>query len=205
MSVRTIIVAMTADFLSPIRGAMALPQAGTEKPGPKQATMENQMSKSKKMTIQKDIVVEAAHFHDVPVVIVYMDRILHMIIRDVGRALGYEQPHHILKHIDELDEDEHFILRGKDLRTLRGLLADSEQSSIGANAPSIRLVTQSGAEALAMAAKTPRAKEFRRWIRKVVLPAYRAQASTLTLPPWKSDLRRLRVACADSALTPFAD
>lgn len=119
-------------------------------------------------------------FNNVRIPIITIDGEACMVVLDIGKALEYQDPRAVLVHLDELDQDEIIELTGDRLRAVKARLIDSMSRGDSENYRRINrltLVTRSGAEALAMAAKTGRAKEFRRWIRKIVLPAYRKQAT----------------------------
>ncbi len=76
--------------------------------------------------------------------------------KDVAEALQYSEPHKaITRHVDEDDRMKHPIM-----------------DDIGRN-QEVWIINESGIYALAMSSKLPAAKEFKRWITKVVLPSIR--------------------------------
>ena len=123
------------------------------------------------------IEVNSAMFYDVQVAIIRINGTAYMIANDVGRALGYERPRNIRKHYDELRDDQRLLLKHNDFKLLRREASESEASNFDPHARSITLVTQGGAEHLAMLARTDRGFEFRNWISDVVLPAHRERVA----------------------------
>jgi len=135
------------------------------------------MSKKLKHHTLGDIEVGTYMFYDVKVARIHINGTAYMTALDVGRALGYEEPRHVLKHMDVLDAHRYIVIKHSNFKWLKRVLAESGLSTFNKFAPSAILVTQSGAETLAMVSRTVRGSEFRHWIVDVVLPAYRAQAA----------------------------
>jgi len=154
---------------------------------------------SEKLGHHKSDNIEArlSTFYDVEVVIIHINGTAYMTALDVGRALGYEDPRHVRSHLDELDKGEMLAIKEGKIRQLRDVGDDSTPISIGSKTPSIILVTRSDAQALAIAAGTDRAREFRRWIRKAMLPEHceqvTEQPSQPTRPPTLAELREARL------------
>lgn len=97
--------------------------------------------------------------------------------REVGAALGYANPGLVAKNVgsrwteDLVEGRDHFLLDGDELALFRGVVADRDDPSLWGGR--LLLLTESGAQLVAMLSRTPRARAFRRWIVDVLIPEWK--------------------------------
>lgn len=104
------------------------------------------------------------------------------LAQQVGAALGYTDPSKLSANIsDRWSED---LIEGRDfIKLTNGPLAAfkaavnylPDREVVDPRAPSLILLTESGAQLAAILSRTPQGRAFRRWLVDEVLPAYRAR------------------------------
>lgn len=86
--------------------------------------------------------------------ILELDNVIWFVGADVGKALGYTNPRKAIK--DHVDPDD-----------------TSRNETLRVNGKLVTLINESGLYSLILTSKLPKAREFKRWITKEVIPSIR--------------------------------
>jgi len=132
---------------------------------------------------------ETLTFGETPLSIIDRKGVPWLQARDVGRALGYSTPDKVLT-LFERNKDEFS----------EGMTATLEMR-VGITPVTVRIFSPRGCHLLAMFARTPRAKEFRRWVLDVLDRVDQGGARPKRIPaPALSSFDMLSTASDESSL-----